>query len=260
MRRIHWTWPAAALCLVGAVVTGCMLLQPPAPRATVTDASGQEVTLSWADFPGEAWVEPAEVLAAPRAEEIESVGDALLTDLQRVVDEHARGGSWAEGAAGGMFANTGNGYGGETLHHLYNSSDRSTVTVPDDWPALSAALDAELAEHGFDPIVWDFDRAPYAHQTPAEHDAEVVEVHGSLDPAQMWQWLGMASNGSAWVSVMLVDLDRGVGAPPETDAAVQSQVSLMAGATVIQAADEQAYRDGTAPFAGLERPEPTTSD
>ncbi|GAA1422603.1 hypothetical protein [Agrococcus citreus] len=260
MRRIQRALPLAALCLVGALLTGCGLLQPASPTTTVTDASGHETTLSWADFPGEQHHEPADVLAAPRSEQVERFGDELLDELQRSVDDVAPGLAWETGAEGGVSEHGGNGYGGPSLHRTYNSPDVSTAEVPDDWDALTAALDAELAQHGFEAIIWDFEREPFAHQTAAEHDAEVVEVHGSLDPAEMWRWLGSASDGAMWVSVILVDVDRGVGAPPDVDRQSPQLLALMVGATVIDAADEAAYRDGTAPFEGLERPEATHSD
>lgn len=260
MRRIHWILPATALCLVGAVLSGCALLQGPSPTTTVTDAAGRETTLDWADFPGEPHVDPADVLAAPRAEDVEAMGDALLDDLQRAVDEHAPGLDWATGAEGGVFEHDGNGYGGSTLHSTFNSSERSTSEVPDDWAALAAALDAELARQGFEPVVWDFDRQPYAHQTSAERDAEVVATHGSLDPDAMWTWLGAAHDGTVWVSVVLADVDRGVGAPDPAEQRSPRVLSLMVGGTVIAAADEGAYRDGTAPFDGLARPATTHSD
>lgn len=260
MRRIHWTFPAAALCLVGAIVSGCVLLPPASPTTTVTDATGQQATLDWADFPGEPHLEPADVLAAPRAEQVERVGDELLDELQRAVDGHLPGLAWQTGAEGGVFEHDGNGYGGPTMHRTYNSAELSTDEVPDDWPALAAALEAELRQQGFGPIEWEFDREPYPHQTAAERDAEVAEMHGSLDPDEMWQWLGSASDGTVWVSVILSDVDRGVGAPAEADPSSPQRLSLMAGATVIAAADEHAYREGTAPFEGLEHPAATHSD
>src|SRR5690606_19909057 len=115
------------------------------------------------------------------------------------------------------------------------------------------ALDAELAQHGFGSIEWEFDRA-------FQSDAEVIEMHGSLDPAEMFSWMGAASNGAIWVSVVLADVDRGVGAPDGVEQRSPEMLSLMVGATVIAAADEPAYRDGTALFQGLERPESTHSD
>lgn len=260
VRRIHRSLPVVALCLVGALLTGCGLLRPASPTTTATAASGHETTLSWADFPGEQHLEPVDVLAAPRAEQIERIGDELLDDLQRAVDEHTPDVAWRAGAEGGVFAHDGNGYGGQTMHRTYNSPEATAAAVPDDWDALATVLDAELARQGFGPIVWDFEREPLAHQTEAELEAELVEVHGSLDPDEMWQWMGAASKGTLWVSVILVDVHRGVGAPPESDQPSPRLLALMVGGTVIAAADEAAYRDGTAPFEGLDRPATTHSD
>lgn len=262
MRRIHWTFPTAALCLVGAIVSGCVLLQPASPTTTVTDASGQQVTLNWADYPADPQTEPADVLAAPRAEQVEQVeqvGAALRADLQRPIDGVAPGLRWSGGSAG-VFPVGGNGYGGQSLHRVFNGADLSATEAPDDWPALAAALDAALAAHGFDPIAWEFEREPHEHETAAERDADVIATLGSLDPDEMWQWSGMATDGASWVSVMLMDADRGVGAPADAGLASPQLLSLLVGASVIAAADEQSYRDGIAPFEGLERPESTHSD
>jgi hypothetical protein len=254
MSRIHWTWPTAAVCLVAAVVAGAVLLRTPSPTVTVTDASGHERTLSWADYPADAYVEPAEVLGAPRAEDVDAVGQALLADLARAIDPALPAAAWQRGAEGGVYPHDGNGYGGRTLHQTYNSTSLSVDEAPDDWPALVAVIEAELAAQGYGPLAWEHDREPYPHETPAERDAEVVATHGSLDPAEMWQWWGTAHDGTMWVTVSLHDIDRGATGPADRDRPPQ-QVSLFVGGTVVSTADEQAYREGVAPFEGLERPQ-----
>ncbi|WP_306231444.1 hypothetical protein [Agrococcus beijingensis] len=259
MARIHWTWPTAAVCLVAAVVTGALLLRTPPPSITVTDASGHERTIPWSDYPADPWIEPADVLAAPRAEEVEAVGPVLLAELTRAIDAQLPGLEWRSGAIGDTYRQYGNGYGGETLHQTYNSEGLSVDQVPADWPALVAALDAELAEQGYGPIEWEHDREPWPHETTAERDADVAATHGSLDPAEMWSWWGTAFDGSMWVSVSLHDIDRGPTGPADPSGLPPQQLSLFVGGTVIAAADEQAYRDGVAPFEGFERPDETHS-
>lgn len=249
----------AAIGLVAAIATGCGLLSPASPTATVTDAQGQQQTLSWADYPGEGDAQPEDVLAAPRAEQVEAVADEVLADLQAAVEAHQPGLTWSLGLEGGVYPHEGNGYGGETLHQTLNSAELLTTEVPEDWPATVAVVEAALAEHGYGPVEWDFDREPRAHETHADRDAEIRASNGSLDPAQMWQWMGNANNGSMWVTVILADVDRGVGAPEDADRTMPQLLAFMVGGTVIAAADEQAYRDGVAPFDGLERPEPTHS-
>ena len=249
----------AAIALVG-VLAGCALVQPPSPTTIVTGPGGQQVELSWADYPGEPYIDPADVLAAPRAEQAEEVGELLLDDLQRAVDAHAPGLAWERADEGGVFEHDGNGYGGATMHRTSNSAGLWVAQAPDDWPALSAALDTELARHGFDAIVWDFDRAPLPQQSQAERDADVVAQHGSLDPSAMWLWAGAASRGAEWVSVVLSDVDRGVGAPEDASSAPQQQLAITVGATVISEVDEDAYSSGISPFDDLQRPSPTHSD
>lgn len=250
---------AALAALLVAATTGCALLSTPSPTTTVTDASGREVTLSWADYPGDPYVEPAEVLAAPRAEHAEAVAEAQLTELRAAIDAHAPGLAWERALEGGVYPHDGNGYGGPTAHRTLNATELHAADVPDDWPALVTVIEAELAELGYGPIEWEFEREPFEHETPAERDAAVVEGFGALEPERMWQWLGTAHDGAMWVTVMLVDVDRGVGAPPDAEPGSPERLGLMVGGTVIAAADEQAYRDGVAPFEGLEHPEPTES-
>jgi hypothetical protein len=247
---------AAALALAG---TGCALLEPPSPTATVTDADGHRVTISWADYPGEAYVEPADVLAAPRAEQVTAEAEALLVELEAAVDAAAPGLTWHRTGEHGIHPHDGNGYGGPTLHQTLNSAELAADDVPGDWAATAATIDAALAAHGYDAIAWDHDRDPYPHESPEARDADVAATFGSLEPDEMWQWMGTARDGSMWVTVGLVDVDRGGGAPAEAEPAAPRAVWFMVGGTVIAAGDERAYRDGTAPFAGVDRPDPTHS-
>lgn len=252
----------AGAALVGLLITGlvagCTLLFPQSPTSTITDANGQQMTLSWADYPADDDKDPAAVLAAPRAEQVEAAAEALLADLQGSIDGHAAGLTWDRGSEGGVYQHDGNGYGGPTMHRTLNSAELLTHDPLGDWPALVAVLDAELAEHGYGPIEWEFDREPYGHETAAERDAAVAEQFGSLDPAQMWQWAGDAHDGSMWVSIILQDRDRPT-APDASAAEPERLLTIMVGGTVISAVDEQAYRDGIAPFEGLEPPDPTHS-
>lgn len=249
----------AAVGLIVAVVTGCSLLNPASPTSTVTDESGQEATVDWADYPGEGYVDPDDVLAAPRAEAAPAAAEEVLTDLQAAVDAHEPGLAWSRGLEGGVYPHEGNGYGGPTLHQTLNSAELLTTEVPDDWSATVAVIEATLADHGYGPVQWDFARERWEHETEAERDAAVRDSNGSLDPAQMWQWIGNANSGSMWVTVMLADVDRGVGAPADAELGSPRMLAFMAGGTVIGEADEQAYRDGIAPFEGLEPPDPTHS-
>ncbi|MFA4840398.1 MAG: hypothetical protein WC580_01670 [Agrococcus sp.] len=152
-----------------------------------------------------------------------------------------------------MHPHDGNGYRGPTLHRIYNSESVWADDAPDDWWEMVAVIEAELADHGYGPIEWEFDREPYPLETPAQRDAEVAQLHGSLEPGEMWRWTGNAFDGTMWVSVSLHDVARGAGAPADAERP-DEQLSLWVGGLVIASSDEQEYRDGIAPFAGLERP------
>jgi hypothetical protein len=252
----------AAASVAAAVVlsaAGCALLDPPSPSATVVDASGERVTISWADYPGEAYVDPADVLDAPRAAEAVAEAEALLAELEAAIDAAAPGLAWARTGEHGLYPHDGNGYGGPTLHQTLNSAELAADDVPDDWGATAATIERGLAAHGYGAIAWDHDREPYPHESPEARDADVAATFGSLEPNEMWQWMGTARDGSMWVTLGFVDAERGVGAPAEAQPAAPRALWLMVGGTVIAAGDEQAYRDGTAPFAGVERPDPTHS-
>ncbi|QCR20224.1 hypothetical protein [Agrococcus sp. SGAir0287] len=257
------------LIVVAGIATGALLLEqivhPPSPTTTVVAEDGTEVVLDWADYPADPWVDPEEVLAAPRAEDVEEVGDAELAALAAAIGAVAPGLTWTLEPTGNaedvIPTGGGNGYGGPTLHQVYNSptSLGDALAADADWRAIADALDAELAALGYGPIAWDHEREPYDHETEADRDAQIVAQFGSLDPGAMWMWAGTAERGSMWVWVSIWDTRRGStpeGAWSETDAGV----SLFVGGTVVSEDDAQAYADGTAPFDGLMRPEPTRSD
>lgn len=52
----------------------------------------------------------------------------------------------------------------------------------------------------------------------------------------MWQWMGNADNASMWVSVMLWDVDRGVGAPQDVPRDDPQMLAIVVGGTVIATA------------------------
>ena len=255
--------------VVAALVTGGVLVariaDPPSPTTTVTADDGSEVVLDWADYPAEAWVEPEDVLAAPRAEDVEETTAAQLAALEAAIDQAAPGMTWATDPADEerqqLFPVGGNGYGGQSLHAVWNGRTQlgSGLAEDADWHAMAAALDAQVADLGYDPITWSHERAPYPGESVAERDAEILAAHGSLDPDEMWSWSGSARDGSMWLDVQVWDARRAT-APADPWQSTTAGIAIMLGGTVVSADDEQAYVDGIAPFEGLSRPEPTHSD
>ncbi len=258
-----------AAIVVAGLATGAVMLErlvdPPSPTTTVAADDGSQVVLDWADYPADASQDPASVLAAPRAEEVEAVGDAELVALAAAVEPVAPELEWSLVPTGNaddvLPTGGGNGYGGPTLHRVYNSPTNlgDGLAADADWSAMAAALGAELADLGYGPIVWDHEREPYDYETEADRDEQVVAQFGSLDPDAMWMWAGMAERDSMWVWVSIWDVRRDTapeGAWTETD----SGVSLFIGGTVISQDDERAYETGVAPFEGIMLPASTHSD
>ncbi|MFC7432091.1 MULTISPECIES: hypothetical protein [unclassified Agrococcus] len=258
-----------AAIVVAALVTGGVmvgrLVDPPSPTTTVVADDGSEIVLDWADLPADGWTDPADVLAAPRADDVERVGEQQLLSLQAAVDPVAPGLRWGFEPQGGATFEPmpvgGNGYGGTSLHQVYNSPTRTGagLAADADWLVVADALEAHLAELGYGAIEWEHDREPFPHESEAERDQEVVRQFGSLDPDEMWMWSGTATAGSMWAWVSIWD-ERRDTAPSEPWQSSPSGVSLFLGGTVVAEADEQAYAEGVAPFEGLARPEPSHSD
>lgn len=258
----------AAIVVAGLATGGVLLarmVDPPSPTTTVTADDGSQVVLDWADYPADSYEDPEDVLAAPRAEDVERVGEEQLLALQSATEPVAPGLAWAldqpDDVTFEPFPVGGNGYGGPSLHQVYNSPTNLGDGLADDadWSAIVGAVEARLAELGYGELEWEFDRLPYAYETVAERDAQVVEQFGSLDPAEMWMWSGTARQGSMWVWVSIWD-ERREGAPTEPWQGAESGVSLFIGGTVVSERDEEAYANGVAPFEGLSRPTSTHSD
>lgn len=258
----------AAIVIAGVATGGVLLarmVDPPSPTTTVTADDGQEVVLDWADYPADPYEDPQDVLAAPRAEDVERVGEEQLLALQAATQPVAPELAWAldlpDDVTFDSFPVGGNGYGGPSLHQVYNSPSNlgDGLAEDADWSTIVAAVEVRLAELGYGELEWEFDRQPYAHETAAERDAQVVEQFGSLDPAEMWMWSGIARQGSMSVWVSIWD-QRREGAPTEPWQEAESGVSLFVAGTVVSEQDEEAYANGVAPFEGLSRPTSTHSD
>ncbi|MGJ9374314.1 hypothetical protein [Nesterenkonia sp. CF4.4] len=71
----------AALAAVVLGVTGCAV----SPETTVVESSGQERTVHWEDYPGDAYTDAEEILAAPTPEEVEDRQRQLFAELEAML-------------------------------------------------------------------------------------------------------------------------------------------------------------------------------
>ncbi|GAA3622385.1 hypothetical protein GCM10022200_00640 [Microbacterium awajiense] len=243
----HRTRPVARAAVIAVCATLTLTLAGCAaasPTTTYTDASGQEVTVDWSDYPAHAGIDADAVLEAPVAEDVEArweiiraaVVDAIDVALDGALDDA----SWSERGDGGWTDEIGNGYGGQSMLSTYNSGSwEAEIVLPrEDWDRVIAAAQAELAEWGITGV--------------------------GPEPTEVPEWLdyGDFFEGPEFVSVAVQDasLDADAHSGALERGWLVSGISLFYGIQTISEADRAAFTAAAAPFAGLERPEPTSSD
>lgn len=241
----------AAAIMVAALAAVSACASP--PTTTYTDASGQAVTVDWKDFPVHAGTLPEDVLAAPVKEDAEAVSEAILTEVKTALDAEF-GLEWAASGESGWYPSQGNGYGGKSMTTTWNSVSWSSKTAPAetvDWERTLDIVSGITKAHGLGPV----------KLSPVADDPQ---KYGITDPKQLYWWVGTAYADSQWLSLAVVNVDRdstgeaakeyaSTGLPPRS-------ISIDYGVTTVAQADRAALETALAPFSGLTRPEPTTSD
>ncbi len=243
-RGSHPAVRAAALAASAALtllLAGCAAASP---TTTYTDASGEEVTVDWRDYPAHAGIDADAVLAAPVAEDVEARWEQIRVAVVDAIDAELDGAldaaSWSERGEGGWNDQVGNGYGGESMLSTYNSGSwEAEIVLPrEDWDRVIAAAGAELAEWGITGV--------------------------GPEPTEVPEWLDFGDffEGPEFVSVAVQDasLDADAHSGALERGWLVSGISLFYGIQTIAEADRDAFTAAAAPFAGLERPEPTSSD
>lgn len=269
MRTVTPLAVAAGLTLTACLVAGTVglvtLINPPSPTTRVTTADGSEITLDWRDFPASSdpFLDPQEVLDGPRVEDVADVVDEQIAALSASLAPLTPGVEWVElnpDDEPTFYPSDGNGYGGESMHQTFYVSMTSVGELPADseWSTLTDALDAELVHLGYGEVTWEFERAMYPGQTEAQHERDMIDQFGAIDPDEMWLWSGVADGGCLWASVLLWDKRR--GAPEDVWMEETSGMEVSLGGSVISRDDEAAYAEAVAPFDGLTRPDSTTSE
>ncbi|MCU1437245.1 MAG: hypothetical protein JWP66_332 [Naasia sp.] len=247
---------AAALAAAIGALAGCA--SP--PTTTYTAANGASVTVDWREYPGHADQDPDQVLQAPVAEEVAERAENVLGAIERRLAEEF-GFDWEDGPGESVLVRTGgNGYGGDSLYVVYNSTTRESLTVPDfaDWNRVLEIVDAVAPAYGFEPV-----RLDSVSVTGEEYGVGPEQK----DEKGAWQWNGVALAPGQWLSVGVVDVERDASgeAAEEMAGSVEHgwnprSVSLSYGATTLHHRDRASFLERLAPFQGLPRPEPTTSD
>lgn len=213
----------------------------PSPKTSYTTASGQEVAVDWKDYPAPSGNEPDQLLRAPAAEDIESVSAGILTDIMAALTQEF-GMAWATSGESSWHpgGGNGNGYGGVAMSTTYNSAGWLSDTVPasTDWARVVEIVDGFTSARGLGTI--------------------------RLESPEPYVWFGTAYGESQWVSVEIHDAALDPAGKAAANYAQIKQppaaISLSYGATAIPRNDRPAFIKALEPFAGLERPEPTTSD
>lgn len=251
--------------LAAAVAAGSLVGCSQAPTSTIVTDSGEEKTISWADYPGHAGTDAEDVLAAPTPEQTERRAQAIMGEIEALLSrEH--GLQWStDGDAAGWYPQAGNGYGGESLLVTYNYEPRSSDGVPegpDAWREVLADIDGVLTGHGLDPVVLDHESSPYLDD--AQWQEELHQRFGTTDPDEYWQWNATSYSDSQWLNVTLTDATKDATGRAADEAREHGwalrAISISFGATTVPAEQREEFRRALEPFQGLDKPEPTTSD
>ncbi len=240
---------------VCAIVAAAAVLTPePAPTTTYETAQGEEVTVSWEDYPAHAGTAAEDALAAPAESEIADRWASLQNGIETRLTPWDL--DFAPVSEEGWHPELGNGYGGDSRLVHYNSEEQVATGIPrrEDWPEVIELVDEVLADHGIAPLRLD--------GVDGQDDSWLIEQHGSTDPDEWSTRSGWAYSDGEWLSMTIWDdaLFPGDG-EPETDALRGPHgVSFSYGATTVADDERAAFEREIEPFRGLEPPFGTTSD
>lgn len=258
------TKPVAATLLSASLLLAGLAACTPLPSTTYTNASGQQVTVNWRDFPGPAGVDPHAILAAPVKEDAEAAGAQLLLNIKTALSQEF-GVAWDSWGEPSWHAPNGNGFGGKTTSTTYNSvrwfSDTAPATTAD-WDRIVEIINGYSQAQGLGKVVLEHKRG-YYRQIPSS-DKDLLERFGTTDRREAYVWFGNAYGSSQWLSVEI----HHAGRDPRGKAATEYQdlkqpaasISLDYGVTTLPRDDVAAFKKALEPFAGLEQPAATTSN
>lgn len=236
----------------------------PSPTTTYTNSAGQEVTVSWKDYPAESYRVAEGLLGAPAKEDAEAISATLLeeikTALGREFELH-----WSSSGESSWYPDGGNGYGGKAMTSTYNSVSWDSDTAPAttaEWERTIAVVSRVTASHGLGTVQLSPDADDL--QNDPEWRKDLLKKYGTADPKKLWWWIGTAYADSQWLSVDITNIDRdttgAAAAEYEDSSHPPRSISLSYGVTTLAKGDLPAFMQALAPFEGLTPPEPTRSD
>ncbi|MHA7268584.1 hypothetical protein [Arthrobacter sp. HLT1-20] len=232
------------------------------PTTTYTNDAGQDVTVNWKDYPLHAYSLPEDLLAAPVKENVEFGSARLFAEIKTALNKDFSL-TWKSAGEPSWNRDWGNGYGGKTMTSTYNSVEWSSTTLPvstAEWKKIVRIVSRVTTARGLGPVKLTQDGESFKND--AEWQKDLVEQYGTADPEKLWWWDGMASSGSQWISVYLVNVDRdttGTAATEYQESKLPAR-SISYGVTTVPRAELHAFKEALEPFVGLTPPEPTTSD
>ncbi|MDJ0311882.1 hypothetical protein [Arthrobacter sp. H35-D1] len=258
--RIRTALAGFAVAAALASVSACAA----APTSTYTNASGQEVTVNWRDYPLHAYRTPDEVLTAPVKEDSEEISAAILSEIKTALGREFNL-EWNARGEQGWYPSSGNGYGGEAMTTTWNSVGWNSNTVPAgtaEWERIMAIISRITRAHGLGAVQVTHHGDTFKNDP--EWQKDLLEEYGTADPQKLWWWDGTAHSGMQWLSVYIVDVARdptGAAAKDYEESKLPPRsISISYGVTTVPRADRAALAKALEPFAGLTPPTPTTSD
>jgi len=246
---------ASVFTAIVVALAGCAA----APVTTVQRADGSTQTISWADYPGHAYIHATQVLAAPRAENIADHGHELMERIQsELASELGLDVEFADGDQWNDFES--NGYGSPSLLRSYSCCSLSSEEVPTryaDWERVLAIVERISIEFGAGQLTLEQDQEEL-RENP-DNLAQFDETWGTGIPGEYALLTALTRDSAQTVWLTIEDPSRRALATA-AEKRVEPHISVEYSATVISTDDEAEFERRLAPFTGIQRPDSTEWD
>lgn len=226
------------------------------PVTDVTDSDGTHRTLNWIDYPGDAAIDPDQVLAGPSAELASENGKAMISAITSRISSEFNYRWSTSGTVSATRESSQNGYGGKSILKALNSPTSNSFGTPKLWAEKQRviAIIAQVTER------YHFS-APVLEKNPRlESPKDIRLERGGLTPqTQVYVFGSVSGPAGQWLSFGFSDLSKdGTGRlAAEAQAAgwQTNTISLQFGANaLLPNRDRAKFISALKPFAGVERP------